>query len=539
MAEANRLISVDENHFQCSICLELLKEPVTIPCGHSYCMECITMGWDREAGNDVGCPQCRQTFNPRPVLVRNLILASMVAELQRQDAQLDGGFAEPGDVECTVCIGRKRKADRTCLDCLDTYCSSHFCRHEELFLGKKHKMVEAVAKVQTRVCTQHNKPLEVFCRTDATCVCVACIINEHKGHDVVSPADAQERRQRAMESILQSAISRREAELNKLTENVEPLKSSAQAAVEHSANVFSELHSFIEEKHEEVVKMIRDKEEAEQSRAEQLQKEIKVLKKRADDMAQLASKEDHVHFLQSLSSFSPKDLPAVTVSDRFSFDGVKTSVSQLKDAVNQTCVAQFGLVWRSVKFAMFEEMTRNQLLKHFRHPKFDQSTAYRQLFLSEGCTKVEWGYQTTNNCNGFTDCQQVLCSELLSNCAYWEVQWNFPNPSDGISIAVASHDIERKGENCRFGLNNKSWCLDCKTSGLTYSHNNFKTEIPGPVPTRIGVYLDRKAGILSFYRIIQRDADLIADLIYRVQPKFSKSLRPGFYLSLNCSIKLF
>ncbi|XP_048109652.1 E3 ubiquitin/ISG15 ligase TRIM25-like isoform X2 [Alosa alosa] len=434
MAEAN--ISVDENHFQCPICLELLKDPVTIPCGHSYCMECITKGWDIDDEKGVyGCPQCRQTFNPRPVLGKNPILANMVAKLKThglQSIQSDGGFAEPGDVDCTVCIGRKRKADLTCLECLDSYCATHLCRHEELFLGKKHKMVKAVVDIQARVCSQHNKPLEVFCQTDEECVCVECITEKHQGHDVLSPARAQE--------------------------------------------------------HE-----------------------------------------------KSLSSFSPKDLPAVTVSECFSFDGVKTSVSHLKDMVNETCTNQVGLVQRSVKFAMFQEMTRYQLKKYSCYPKLDEDTAHRHHLLSEKGTKLEWSHNPTYRRDYFRDCRQALCSEGLSRRAYWEVEWDSPFE---IYIAVAYHDIARTGTNSRFGFNNKSWCLGCKNSCLTFSHNNVETEIPGQAPSKIGVYLDHQAGILAFYGITNCDSYTATYLIYRVHARFTEPLFPGFYLSRG-QIKLF
>ena len=178
-----------EDQFSCSVCLELLKDPVTIPCGHSYCMGCIKNCWDQTDHTGVySCPQCRKTFTPRPDLCRNTMLAEVVEKLKKTGLNPPPAqsYAGPGDVPCDFCTGRKFKAVKSCLTCLASYCETHVKPHSEVTPLKRHKLINAIENLEQKLCAEHQKALEVFCRTDQMCVCVLCTDKDHKNHDTVS-----------------------------------------------------------------------------------------------------------------------------------------------------------------------------------------------------------------------------------------------------------------------------------------------------------------------------------------------------------------
>lgn len=80
MAEEQHVpgVQLDQSQFCCAVCLDVLKDPVTTHCGHSYCKHCIEGCWDHmEETGTYRCPQCRETFNSRPVLRRNNMLAEV------------------------------------------------------------------------------------------------------------------------------------------------------------------------------------------------------------------------------------------------------------------------------------------------------------------------------------------------------------------------------------------------------------------------------------------------------------------------------
>ncbi|XP_016297308.1 tripartite motif-containing protein 29-like [Sinocyclocheilus anshuiensis] len=249
------------------------------------------------------CPQCRQTFSPRPALARNTMLAEVVEKLK---TELKAAVpAPPGDVECDICTGRKHKAVKSCLVCLESYCQTHFELHQKFRSGKRHKVTDATGRLQQMICHQHEKLLEVFCRTDQQCVRVLCMTDEHKNHETVSTAAERTEKEKHLKETqgkLQQRIQQRQKDLEQLRQAVESHKRSAQTAVEDSERIFTELIRSIERSRSEVTQRIRDQEKTAVSRAEgqmeRLEQEIEDLRKRNSVLEQLSLTDDHIHFLQ-------------------------------------------------------------------------------------------------------------------------------------------------------------------------------------------------------------------------------------------------
>ncbi|XP_061829463.2 bloodthirsty-related gene family, member 2 isoform X1 [Nerophis lumbriciformis] len=64
-----------EKSFLCSLCKDVFSSPVTTPCGHSFCLSCLSDFWTRHQSRY--CPQCRRLFPSRPELSINHILADI------------------------------------------------------------------------------------------------------------------------------------------------------------------------------------------------------------------------------------------------------------------------------------------------------------------------------------------------------------------------------------------------------------------------------------------------------------------------------
>ncbi|XP_060771694.1 E3 ubiquitin-protein ligase TRIM69-like [Neoarius graeffei] len=79
MASSSGVLSEDQ--LQCFICLDVFTDPVTTPCGHNFCMICLTEFWD--SSSHCRCPVCKEEFPKRPQLCVNTFISELAAPFKK------------------------------------------------------------------------------------------------------------------------------------------------------------------------------------------------------------------------------------------------------------------------------------------------------------------------------------------------------------------------------------------------------------------------------------------------------------------------
>ncbi|XP_053275475.1 tripartite motif-containing protein 16-like [Pleuronectes platessa] len=532
---------LDKERFCCSICLELLKDPVTTGCGHSYCLSCIKTHWDKEdERGSYSCPQCRQAFTPRPVLLKSTVLADLVEELKKtglQAAPADHCYAGPEDVACDFCTGRKLKALKSCLVCLASYCEKHLQPHFQSAAFMKHKLVEPSEKLQENICSRHDEVMKIFCRTDQQCICYLCSVEEHKDHDTVSAAAERTERQRELglrRQTIQQRVQDTEKDVKLLQQEEKAINGSADKVVKDSEKIFTEMIRLLEKRSSDVNQQIRSQQQTEVRRVrelqERLEQEITELKRKDHELKQLSDTEDHNQFLHNYPSLPPlceSTHSSIRIHPLRNFEDVTAAVSKvrgrLQDILSETETKILQIVSQvDVLLPQPEPKTRADFLRYPQEITQDPNTAHKRLLLSQGNRKVTYmrkDQSYSDHPDRFTYWLQVLSRKSLTGRCYWEVEVR-----GEVGIAVSYKNISRaeNSHECGFGFNDKSWMLYCHVNSYNFYYTGIDTPVSGPVSSRVGVYLDHSAGVLSFYRV----SDTMT-LLHRVQTTFTQPLYAG------------
>ncbi|XP_030282312.1 E3 ubiquitin-protein ligase TRIM39-like isoform X2 [Sparus aurata] len=505
-----------EDQFLCSICLDVFTDPVSTPCGHNFCKTCITQHWDINV--PYKCPNCKDVFFTRPKLQVNTFISEMAAHSSEQQV------SKPGEVPCDDCTGTKLKALKSCLVCLASYCETHLEPHLTMSGLKRHQLIDPVENLEGRMCTKHDKLLELFCKTDQMCVCMICTYSDHKTHDVVPLKEEYEGKKAELgkkDAEIQQMIQKRRLKLQEMKRSVELSKNDADREIAAGVQVFSALKESVERSQAELIDTIKEKQRETEKQAEgfikELEQEISELEKRSSEVEQLSQSEDHLHLLQSFPSLNTapptKDWTGVSVRPP-SYEGtVVRAVNQLEKTLSKQ-MKKVGQKW---------------VQQYAVDVTLDPDTANPNLILSDDGKQVKLGEVKKNlpdNPERFDLCVYILAKQSFSSGRfYYEVQ---VKGKTYWTLGVARESINRKGVITQRPQNGY-WMICLR------NENEYKALADPPVrlslmcrPEKVGVFVDYEEGLVSFY-----DVDAAALIYSFTGCCFTQKLYPYFGPCVN------
>ncbi|KAI1883545.1 hypothetical protein AGOR_G00232690 [Albula goreensis] len=472
MSLASNFLSEDQ--FRCSICLDIFTNPVSILCGHSFCMACLGGYWD---STDLYlCPLCKEPFERRPRLCVNRSFSEVTEVFKKMRASgTSQPVARPGEVACDICAGPRLRAVQSCLACLASFCQGHVASHSARYT--KHTLVDPIPNLEDRMCKQHERLLDLFCENDQSCICLLCAKSDHREHSIIPLEEAvQEFKTQVERSMVdvQHMVQERMKKVEEIKHSVEISKESAEQEIADSVHILAEL---------------------------------------------LSHTKDYLHFLQSFQSLSTppcsKDWSEITVRADVNVGTVRTAISQIEETLKK----------------LQRRLSESDLKKAQQHAvdiTLDPSTANCWLVLSEDGKQVREGnakLDVPDRPERFDVCICILGKEgFSSGRRYWEVQVGEKTEWD---LGVARESVNRKG-NIPVSPAEGYWTM-CLRDGNEYSFcGELSIALQRHVrPQTIGVYVDYEAGQISFYDVEA------SSHIYTFNGTFTEKLYPFFspYLS--------
>uniref|UniRef100_A0A2K6RL37 RING-type E3 ubiquitin transferase n=1 Tax=Rhinopithecus roxellana TaxID=61622 RepID=A0A2K6RL37_RHIRO len=459
-----------QEELTCPICLEYFQDPVSIECGHNFCRGCLHRSW-APGGGPFPCPECRHPSAPA-ALRPNWALARLTEKTRRRRL----GPVPPG------------------------------------------------------LCSRHWEPLRLFCEEDQRPVCLVCRESqEHQTHAMAPIDEAFEsyrekllKSQRNLVSKMKKVMHLQDVEVKNATQWKDKIKSQRMRI----STEFSKLHNFLVEEEDLFLQRLNKEEEESKKKLNEntlkLNQMIASLKKLILEVGE-KSQAPTLELLQS--------------GLLYLFRSEIQDMNYSLEAVKVKTVCQIPLMKEMLK----QFQVAVNLAEDTAHPKlvFSQEGRYVKNAASASSWPVfstAWNYfagwrnpQKTAYVERFQHLPCVLGKNVFtSGKHYWEVE---RRDSLEVAVGVCREDVMGITDRSTMSPDVGIWAIYWSAAGYWPL-----TGFPGtptqqePALHRVGVYLDRGTGNVSFYSAVD------GVHLHTFSCSSVSRLRPFFWLSPLASL---
>ncbi|NXK91077.1 TRI65 protein, partial [Formicarius rufipectus] len=472
-----------EEKLVCSICLELFRVPVTLPCGHNFCMCCIRDHWHKREQAHVGaepgytCPECRRGFERCLDLQKNVTLHSVV-ELAR-----DGDAQGSGTARCEVALGE--------------------------------------------LCPQHGRPLELYCEDERRCICCVCTVRQCQRHRRVLVEEERSKKQAFLEESLEKAqeeSERIEQAMRELEEQTHSIKDSSEKLKSGIQSKFAYLRQVLEDFQCKTVAKIEQEQMVALGHLEEnwslLKDSLDALGQHRERAQSLLDCPDHRTFLQ-VSHLTPLTFPSKQTHPLLFQEPALHS--------QEGCWGGEGShPGHKDVMKLFNPIHTPLLFPDHRNLTFDPETANKYLELSRGARKAKHSPSAVGRGQEQGprfEPWQVLCTQGYGpGHHYWEVKISNHSVILGVTYRGLPRE-QQQGHKFNIGLDGGSWGLQVREDCYLAWHKGQAEKIREQLYKNLGVSLDYGKGLLSFYGLGER-----TQLIHSFHDVFTEPLYPVFWL---------
>ncbi|XP_075132505.1 E3 ubiquitin/ISG15 ligase TRIM25-like [Leptodactylus fuscus] len=537
---------------ECSICLNVYTDPVTLRCGHNFCRVCIDQHLNTQDETGVySCPECRAKDQRRPALQKNITLCNIVENyLATQKHQDVSG------IFCTYCIDSPVPAVKSCLLCEASLCDNHLRVHSK---GPEHVLTDPSTNLEKRKCSVHKKILEYYCTEDAACICLSCSLEaEHRGHRIEILDEVFEKNKKKLRSVLQKLITKRkktEERVQSLEEYWSKAQEKASGEAERVTALFTDIRRRFNDLEKKVLSEISRQEEQQSLSLSDLIQKLEIKKdelsrkmRHIEELCNLtdpltvlqdpntgdlcdpeegegdedtggsdkthdvngitgmlhAGFADLMTYLQTISK--PEELrpqPPNARSLPSHIEDLPVSGTRYRSGTGDDVIVRTesvgGKVMAAGEGGIYGQGPADILL--------DVNTSGNNILISDDQKTATWIKIRQNRpvtAERFQYNQVISSRRFTAGRHYWDVEIS---GSHWWKVGMCYPSIDRRGRQSFIGDNRKSWCLygrllSNNMNQYSVIHNSRVIQLPPKISSnRFRICLDYEAGQLSFYEL--------------------------------------